>query len=70
MLDSIQYQIQGIIFPILDSDQFQDHFPDQDLAITINQLNVTIVTAWVILQTIVSDVKTEIFHVDNLIRLK
>ena len=70
MLDLIQYQIQGIIFPILDLDQIQDHFPDQDLAILLNQLNVTIVTAWVILQTIVSDARIGIFHVDNLIRLK
>ena len=70
MLDLIQYQIQGIIFPILDLDLLQDHFPDQDLEISINQLNVTIVTTWVILQTIVSDARIEMFHVDNLIRLK
>ena len=70
MLDLVQYLIQGIIFPILDSDPLQDHFPDQDLEISINQLNVTIVTAWVILQTIVSDVRIEILHIDNLIRLK
>ena len=70
ILDLVQYQIQGIIFPILDLDPLQDHFPDQDLEILINQLNVIIVTAWVILQTIVSDVKIEMFHVDNLIRLK
>ena len=70
MLDLVQYQIQGIIFPILDFDLLQDHFPDQDLVILINQSNVTIATAWVILQTIVSDVRIEIFHVDNLIRLK
>ena len=70
MLDLVQYQIQGIIFPILDLDPLQDHFPDQDLEILINQLNVIIVTAWVILQTIVSDVRIEMFHVDNLIRLK
>ena len=70
MLDLVQYQIQGIIFLILDFNLLQDHFPDQDLVILINQLNVTIATAWVILQTIVSDVRIEIFHVDNLIRLK
>ena len=70
MLDLVQYQIQGIIFPILDLDLLQDHFPDQDLEISISQLNVTIVTAWVILQTIVSDVRIEMFRVDNLIRLK
>ena len=70
MLDLIQYQIQGIIFPILDFDLLQDHFPDQDLVISLNQLNVTIATAWVILQTIVSDVRIEMSHVDNLIRLK
>ena len=62
MLDNAQYQIQGITFPILDLDQIQDHFPDQDLAISINQLNVTIVTAWVILQTIVLDARIEMFH--------
>ena len=70
MLDLVQYQTQGIIFPILDFDLLQDHFPDQDLVISINQSNVTIATAWVILQTIVSDVRTEMPHVDNLIRLK
>ena len=70
MLDLIQYQIQGIIFPILDFDLLQDHFPDQDLEISINQSNVTIATKWVTLQTIVSDVRTEMSHVDNLIRLK
>ena len=70
MLDLIQYQIQGIIFPILDLDPLHDHFPDQDLEILINQLNVTIVIAWVILQTIVSDIRIEIFHVDSLTRSK
>ena len=70
MLDLVQYQIQGIIFPILDFDLLQDRFPDQDLAISINQSNVTIATAWVILQTIVSDVRIEMSHVGNLIRLK
>ena len=70
MLDLIQYPIQGITFPILDLDLLQDHFPDQDLVISINQSNVTIATAWVILQTIVSNVRIEMPHVDNLIRLK
>ena len=70
MLDLVQYQIPGIIFPTLDLDLLQDHFPDQDLEILINLLNVTIATAWVILQTIVSDVRIEMFLVDNLIRLK
>ena len=70
MLDRVHYQIQGIIFPILDLDPLQDHFPDQDSEILINQLYVTIVTVWVILQTIVSDVRIKMFHVDNLIRLK
>ena len=57
-------------FPILDLDQLQDHFPDQDLEISINQLSVTIVTAWVIQQTIVFDIRIEIFHVENLIRVE
>ena len=70
MLDLVLYQIQGITFPTLDLDQLQDHFPDQDLEISINQLSVTIVTAWVIQQTIVSDVRIEIFHADNLIRVE
>ena len=70
MLDHVQYQIQGIIFPILDLDLLQDHFPDQDLEIPFNQLSVTIVTVWVIQQTIVSDVRIEIFHADNLIRVE
>ena len=70
MLDLVPCQIQGIIFPTLDSDQLQDHFPDLDLEISINQLSVTIVTAWVIQQTIVSDVRIEIFHADNLIRVE
>ena len=70
MSDLIPSQIQGIAFPTLDLDQLQNHFPDQDLVITINQLSVTIVTTWVILQTIVSDVRIEIFHVDNLIRVE
>ena len=70
MLDLVQYQTQRTIFLILDLDQLQDHFPDQDLEISINQLSVTIVTAWVIQKTIVFDVRIEIFHVDNLIRVE
>ena len=70
MLDLILCQIQGIIFPTLDSDQFQDLFPDLDLEISINQLNVTIVTAWVTQQTIVSDIRIEIPHIDNLIKVE
>ena len=70
MLDLVLSQIQGIIFPTLDSDQLQDHFPDLDLEISINQLSVTIVTAWVIQQTIVSDVRIEIFNADNLIKVE
>ena len=66
MSDLVPCQIQGIILPTLDSDQHQDHFPDLDLVISINQLSVTIVTTWVIQQTIVSDVKIEIPHVDKL----
>ena len=57
-------------FPTLDLDLLQNHFPDQDLEILVNLSNVTIATAWVILQTIVSDVRIEMFLVDNLIRLK
>ena len=70
MLDLIQYQIQGITLLILDLDQLQDHFSDQDLEISINQISVTIVTAWIILQTFVSDARIEIFHGDNLIRVE
>ena len=70
MLDLALYQIRGIPFPTLDLDQLQDHFPDQNLEISINQLSVTSVTAWVIQRTIVSDVRIEIFHADNLIRVE
>ena len=70
MSDLIPCQIQGIAFPTLDLDHLQDHFPDQDLEISINELSVTIVTTWVILQTIVSNVRIEIFHIDNLIRVE
>ena len=47
MSDLIPCQIQGITLPTLDLDHLQDLFPDLDLEISINQLNVTIVTAWV-----------------------
>ena len=70
MLDLVQYQIQRTVFPILDLDQLQDHFLDQDLEISINPLSVTFVTIWVIQQTIVFDVRIELFHVDNLIRVE
>ena len=70
MLDLALCQIQGIIFLTLDSDQFQDLFPDLDSEISINQLNVTIVTAWVTQQTIVSDVRIEMPHEDNLIKVE
>ena len=61
--------MQGIIFLIQDSDPSQDLIPDLDLEISTNQLNVIIVTIWVILQTIVSDVRTEIFLEDNQIKV-
>ena len=70
MSDLIPYQIQGIILPTLDLDQLQDLFPDLDLEISINQLNVTIVTAWVTQQTIVSNVRIEMLHVDNLTKVE
>ena len=69
MLDLIQYQIQNN-FPNSRFQLLQDHFPDQEFVILINPSNVTIATAWVILQTIVSDIRIEMPHVDNLIRLK
>ena len=70
MSDLVPCQIQGIILPTLDLDQLQDHFPDLDLEISINQLSVTIVTTWVIQQTIVSDVRIEILHADNLTKVE
>ena len=63
-------QIQGIILPTLDLDQLLDHFPDLDLEISINQLSVIIVTAWVIQQTIVFDIRIEILHADNLTKVE
>ena len=66
MSDLVPCQIQGIILPTLDLDQLQDFFPDLDLEISINQLNVTIVTTWVTQQTIFSNVRIEMLHVDNL----
>ena len=55
----------GIIFLTQDSDHFQDLIPDLDLEISTKQLNVIIVTSWVTLQTIVSDIRTGIFHADS-----
>ena len=69
MFDLAPCQIQGIIFLILDSDHFQDLFPDLDLEISISQLNVIIVIAWVIQQIIVSDVRIKMFHIDNPIKV-
>ena len=69
MLHLVLYPILGIIFLIQDSDPFQDLIPDLDLEISTNQLNVIVVTTWVILQTIASDVRTEIFLEDNLIKV-
>ena len=65
MFDLALCQIQGIIFLILDSDHFQDLFTDLDLEVSINQLNVIIVTTWVTQQIIVSDIRIRISHVDN-----
>ena len=69
MLDLIPYPILGIIFLTQDSDLSPDLIPDLDLEISTNQLNVIIVTIWVILQTIASDVRTEIFLEDNKIKV-
>ena len=69
MQDLILYPTLEIIFPIQDSDPSQDLIPDLDLEISTNQLNVIIVTAWVTLQTIASDVRTEIFLEDNQINV-
>ena len=69
MQDLILYPILEIIFLTQDSDPSQDLIPDLDLEISTNQLNVIIVTAWVTLQTIVSDVRTEIFLEDNQIKV-
>ena len=69
MFDLALCQIQEIIFLILDSDHFQDLFPDLDLEVSINQLNVIIVTTWVTQQIIVSDVRIKMSPVDNLIKV-
>ena len=69
MQDLILYPILEIIFLTQDSDPSQDLIPDLDLEILTNQLNVIIVTAWVTLQTIASDVRTEIFLEDNQIKV-
>ena len=70
MSDLVPCQIQGIILPTLDLDHLQDLFPDLDLEISINQLNVTIVTAWVTQQTIVSNIRIEMLHIDNLTKVE
>ena len=70
MSDLIPCQIQGITLPTLDLDQLQDHFPDLDLVISINQLSITIVNTWVIQQTIVFDVRIEMPHIDNLTKIE
>ena len=70
MSDLVPCQIQGIPLPTLDLDQLQDLFPDLDLEISINQMNVTIVTTWVTQQKIVSDVRIEMLHVDNLTKVE
>ena len=54
MFDLALCQIQEIILLILDLNHSQDLFPDLDLEISISQLNVIIVTAWVTQQIIVS----------------
>ena len=69
MFDFTPCQIQETIFPILDKDHFQDLFPDLDLEVLINQLNVIIVIAWGTQQIIVSDIRTKMFHIDNLIKV-
>ena len=69
MFDLALCQIQEIILLILDSDHSQDLFPDLDLEISISQLNVIIVTAWVTQQIIVSDVRIKMSHIDNLIKV-
>ena len=69
MFDLTLCQIQGIMFLIPDSDHFQDLFPDLDLEVSVNQLNVIIVTTWVTQQIIVSDIRIKIFHIDNLIKV-
>ena len=69
MQDLILYPIIEIIFLTQDSDPYQDLIPDLDLEISTNQLNVIIVTTWITLQTIASDVRTEIFLEDNQIKV-
>ena len=69
MQDLVLYPTLKIIFLTQDSDPFQDLIPDLDLEISTNQLNVIIVTTWVTLQTIASDVRTEIILEDNQIKV-
>ena len=70
MFDPTLPQIQEIILLILDSDHSQDLFPDLDLELSISQLNVIIVTAWVTQQIIASDIRIKISNVDNLIKVR
>ena len=70
MLDLAPCQILEIVFPILEADQSQDLFPDLDLEISISQLNVIIVIAWVTQQIIVLDNRIEILHADNQIKVE
>ena len=70
MFDPALSQIPEIILLILDSDHSQDLFPDLDLELSISQLNVIIVTAWVTQQIIASDVRIKMSHVDNLIKVR
>ena len=69
MFDLTPCQIQRIFFLIPDSDYFQDLSPYLDLEISISQLNVIVVIAWVIQQIIVFDVRIKIFHKDNAIKV-
>ena len=69
MFDLAVCQIQGILFLTPDLDHFQDLFPDLDLEISVNRLNVIIVTSWVTQQIIVLDIRTRMFHVDSPIKV-
>ena len=69
MFDLVLSQIQGILFLTPDLDHFQDLFPDLDLEVSDNQLNVIIVIAWVTQQIIVLDVRTKMFHADSPIKV-
>ena len=69
MFDPDLCQIQEIILLMLDLDHSQDLFPDLDLEVSISQLNVIIVIAWVTQQIIVSDARIKMSHVDNPIKV-